>query len=155
VAFIYRFDGCTFFLVQILFKVYIFIGIISITVYFLFNHRTAKCIQRYPVDKNLKFIITWGISCPLREVISATPLSTIFQLYHGGQFYWRRKPEKITNLPQVTDKLYHIMLYRVHLAMNRVQTHGFSGDCIGSCKSNYHTIMTAQRKECSIWTSFT
>jgi hypothetical protein len=59
------------------------------------------------------------------------PFSTIFQLYRGRQFYLWRKPEyseKHTDLPHVTDKLYHIMFVSSTPSLSGIKNHSISGD---------------------------
>jgi hypothetical protein len=45
------------------------------------------------------------------------PLSTIFQLYHGGQFYWWSKPEKTKARHDVTDIMLKVLLKTITLTL--------------------------------------
>jgi hypothetical protein len=63
-----------------------------------------------------------------------TPLSTIFKLYRDSVLLVEETGEN----HQVTNKLYHIMLYRVHLAwagFKLTMLLVIGTDCTGSCQS--------------------
>ena len=75
-----------------------------------------------------------------------TQIETIFQLFRvcdgSGFLVEETGGPRVNHQPvEVTDKLYHITLYTSPWSIFKLTTSVVIGtDCIGSCKSNYHTI---------------
>ena len=78
-----------------------------------------KYLNRGRNDRNMFRFMVFNATFSIDSVISWW---SVLLLEETGEL------EKTINLPQVTEKLDHIMLHPIHLAISGIRTHNVGGD---------------------------